>query len=143
MSARVGYVADIPIRFSDIDGFGHVNHAKYLTFCEDHRTVMFGQMATESGADLLADGFSVVRLECDYRLPLVLADGSVRVTCVVVRLGRSSVGLRYDLELDDRQVAQLRSVIVLTDEVGPRELTVDERQWLSRYLVEDDDPPPS
>ena len=34
----------VPIRFSDIDAFNHVNHTRYLSYCEDHRMEMLADL---------------------------------------------------------------------------------------------------
>ena len=52
----------IPIRFSDVDAFGHVNHTNFLTYCEDHRRRHVSPMGRECGSFLLDSGFSIVRI---------------------------------------------------------------------------------
>jgi acyl-CoA thioester hydrolase len=129
------FSAEIPIRFSDIDGFGHVNHAKYLTYCEDHRTVMFNQMGKDTGSWLNMSGFSVITVECHYRAAVYLEDGSVKVECNVAKVGTTSVGLRYELSLSARQVAvaSVLTTIVLTENGKPRAVTPIERSWLEQF----------
>jgi Predicted thioesterase len=129
------FVASVPIRYSDLDKFGHVNHARYLTYCEDHRTVMFTQMGAETGCWPLRTGFVVARIECDYRRPLALEDGTVEVAAVVDRLGRSSVGLTYEISAGGQPAATVRTTLVMTAEGAPRPLTDVEREWFGRYLA--------
>jgi acyl-CoA thioester hydrolase len=132
-----GFVASIPIRYSDLDLFGHVNHARYLTYCEDHRTVMFTQMGKETGTWLLRTGFVVARIECDYRRPLTLDDGHVAVTAVVDRLGRSSVGLTYEISTAGQSAATVRTTLVMTADGAARPLTEVEREWFGRYTADE------
>jgi acyl-CoA thioester hydrolase len=129
------FSAEIIIRFSDIDGFGHVNHAKYLTYCEDHRTVMFNQMGEDTGSRLNMSGFSVVSIECHYRAAVYLEDEVVNVQCSVEKIGTTSVGLRYELSLSTRQVvvADMLTTIVLTENGKPRPVTPAERSWLQQF----------
>jgi acyl-CoA thioester hydrolase len=130
------YDASVPVRFSDIDGFGHVNHAKYLTYCEDHRTVMFTQMGEETGSWLLVSGFSVVKLECEYRAPLELADKAVDVRCSIEKLGTTSVILAYELIGHGNVVATLKTTIVLTEGARPRPMSHAERSWFMQFQSE-------
>lgn len=123
----------IPIRFSDIDPFGHVNHTRYLTYCEDHRTHMLGAMGDECGSYLLRTGFVVAAVECVYHQHVRLDDADVMTRCTVVSLGRTSVRLRYELEVQGQCVASVASTLVLIDERGPRAITEIEREWLGRY----------
>jgi acyl-CoA thioester hydrolase len=129
------FTAEIPIRFSDIDGFDHVNHTKYLTYCEDHRTIMFTQMGEETGSWLNVSGFSVASLECQYRRPLELADRVVEVRGNVEKIGTSSVQLGYELLANGGVVANVRTTIVLTEAMRPRPVTSSEREWLMKFIA--------
>jgi acyl-CoA thioester hydrolase len=131
-----GFVVAIPIRFSDIDSFGHVNHARYLTYCEDHRTVMFSKMGADTGSWLLKTGFAIVRLECSYLRPILLDDRNVDVQCTVEALGTSSIRLCYQLETGGQCAALVRTTLVLTCATGSRALTDSERKWMSQFLIQ-------
>lgn len=136
MAAR--YVRSVPIRFSDLDTFGHVNHAKYLTYCEDHRTVMFADLSRSCGSGLFDRGFVVARIECDYQRPMQLADREVEVACGVEAMGTASLTLRYDLATNGNRAASVRTVVVFTSNDRSRPLTESERSWLARYLLPGD-----
>jgi acyl-CoA thioester hydrolase len=127
------YVALIPIRFSDCDSFGHVNHASYLTYCEDHRTEMFTVMGEECGSWLLKSGFVVVSVSCNYLRFLTLSDRKVEVACSVQNLGESSLRLHYVISSAGNVVADISSTLVLTDGADPRPKTESERSWLSQF----------
>ena len=129
-----GYPAQIPVRFSDLDVFGHVNHTRYLTYCEDHRTVMFAHLGRDTGSWLLATGFAVAQVECCYLWPVGLDDQAVDVTCAVEALGRSSIRLFYELHAQNRLVAWVRTTLVLTSAGNARPMTDSERNWMSQYV---------
>jgi len=130
-----GFIVPVPIRFSDIDCFGHVNHARYLTYCEDHRTVMFAKMGSDTGSWLLKTGFAIVWLECHFIRPILLDDRNVVVRCEVEALGTSSVRLCYQLETPGGCAARVRETLVLTA-AGPRALTDSERKWMSQFIIQ-------
>ena len=127
------FTAEIPIGFSDVDMFGHVNHVRYLTYCEHHRTIMFDRMAAECGTSPLESGFVVRHLECDYRDSVGFRDRRVTVACSVEHFGRTSVRLYYSVSVGNRIAAVLRTTIVLVGSDGPRAITDSERSWLSTY----------
>jgi acyl-CoA thioesterase FadM len=79
-----GFVVRIPIRFSDIEAFGHVNHSTYLAYNEDHRTVMLAKMCADTGSWLLKTGFAIAWPECSFVRPILLDDRSV-VWCTETR----------------------------------------------------------
>jgi len=70
------YLVDVPVRWSDMDAYGHVNNVQYLRFFEDARIEAFGaHQAYDDGGTLLthvdaADPDDVVigmRVRVDFR----------------------------------------------------------------------------
>ena len=102
----------LPLRFRDVDAFGHVYHAEYLTLLDEARTQWFREAAAldEPGA------YVVARIEIDYVSSLVLDDAEVVATFAVERVGTSSVTLAETLSAPDGRVAaRVRSVTVRHD----------------------------
>lgn len=102
----------LPLRFRDVDAFGHVYHAEYLTLLDEARTRWFREAVAldEPGA------YVVARIEIDYVSSLVLHDAEVVATFAVERVGRSSVTLAETLSAPDGRVAaRVRSVTVRHD----------------------------
>jgi acyl-CoA thioester hydrolase len=62
------YVVPWQVIFRDIDTFGHVNNAVYLTYFELARTALWLEMT--GGASSRDVGFIVVRAEVDFRQQL-------------------------------------------------------------------------
>jgi acyl-CoA thioester hydrolase len=85
----VGTVFERPvsIRWRDVDGLGHVNHALFLTYLEEGRDAFFSQML----GDL---GYVMVRLEIDFRAEIRLEPRLVTVQITPERLGTSSLTTR-------------------------------------------------
>ncbi|WBB89889.1 thioesterase family protein [Verrucosispora sp. WMMC514] len=129
------FVVTVPIRFSDLDVFGHVNHVRYLTYCEDHRTTMLRCLEQDTGVRWTEDGFVIARVECDYLLPAALSDDTLDVGLTVDHVGRTSVRATYRLRRsrDGAEAAVSRQVLVLVDGGRPRPVTDVEREWLLRY----------
>ena len=102
----------LPLRFRDVDAFGHVYHAEYLTLLDEARTQWFREAAAldEPGA------YVVARIEIDYVSSLVLDDAEVVATFAVEQVGTSSVTLAETLSAPDGRVAaRIRSVTVRHD----------------------------
>jgi acyl-CoA thioester hydrolase len=58
------YVVPMQVMFRDLDAFGHVNNAVFLTYFEWARTVMWLEMTGRS--DVRGVTFIVARAECDF-----------------------------------------------------------------------------
>lgn len=118
----------LELRFRDVDAFGHVYHAEYLTLLDSLRARWLGEVGVER-----SEQYVVARVEVDYVSPLVLDDGSVRATFEVEKVGATSITLRETLlARDGREVARTRVVVVLrdADTGGSRRVTDDERAAL-------------
>lgn len=126
----------LPLRFRDVDAFGHVYHAEYLTLLDEARTRWFRDAL---GMDNPSD-YVLARVEIDYVSSVVLADREVSATFTVERVGRTSLTLVEEMRArDGRAVARSRVVTVMRD-VGTgasRPLTTTERQRAAALLVED------
>jgi acyl-CoA thioester hydrolase len=120
----------LPLRFRDVDAFGHVYHAEYLTLLDEARTRWFREASfDEPGA------YVVARVEIDYLSSLVLDDAEAVATFAVERVGTSSVTLAETLSAPDGRVAaRVRSVTVRRDLAAGRSrpLTDAERDRLER-----------
>src|ERR1700742_2409032 len=93
---RLGvYVAEVRPRWSDMDVFGHVNHANTVTLLEEARVeLLFGGGARPGGARM-AGVMVVARLVVDYHSPLVVDGSNVRIEIAVRELRAASFTLDY------------------------------------------------
>jgi acyl-CoA thioester hydrolase len=125
----------IPLRFRDVDSFGHVYHAEFLTLLDEARTRWFGQaLRLDNPSE-----YVLARVEIDYVSSIVLADGSVGATFEIERVGTSSLTLREAMRTrDGRVVSQGRAVTVLRDVAtgASRPLTDDERSRATLLMAE-------
>ncbi len=107
-------VSEVPVRFSDTDGLGHVNNANYLSFLEvsriDYLRKVVGRVKIEEF------GVIIARIEIDFKSP-VLHHEVLRVGCRVSEIGGASIKMDYRIESksDDRLVAEAKSVMVTFD----------------------------
>ncbi|HXV34770.1 MAG TPA: thioesterase family protein [Gaiellaceae bacterium] len=119
---------EIEIRWRDLDPYGHVNHAVFLTYLEEVRDEWLGLAV---GEDAL--GYVVARVEIDYRRELTQRDDRVTARIRLDSLGTSSVRTVEELALAGGSVAaEAKAVLVACDEEHrPRPLTEPERAALS------------
>ena len=107
-------VSEVPVRFSDTDGLGHVNNANYLSFLEvsriDYLRSVLGFVKIEEF------GVIIARIEIDYKSP-VLHNEKLLVGCRVSEIGGASIKMEYRLEdkATGRLVAEAKSVMVSFD----------------------------
>ena len=100
----------VRIRWRDMDNYGHVNNAVYLTYLEECRDAWAREVLG------LEFDFVIVRIAIDYRRELSLADGEVVVRCWGTGYGRSSIRTREEIRTAVGELAaESESVIVAHD----------------------------
>jgi len=119
------------IRWRDLDGYAHVNHAVYVTYLEEVRDEWLAATLAPGG-----DGWDhfLVHLEIDYRRQLTHGDDEVVARIEAVSLGTSSITTREEIRTaDDEIVADASAVVVAVDPSSgtSRPLTDDERARLA------------
>jgi acyl-CoA thioester hydrolase len=91
------HVSHVPLRWADMDAFGHVNNVVYLRYLQEARVDMLFVHAPEQGAEQLARGVVVRRHEIGYRAPLHFRPAPVRVETWVTEVRAASFGLGYEV----------------------------------------------
>jgi acyl-CoA thioester hydrolase len=127
----------IEIRWRDMDAFGHVNNAVYLTYLEEVRDEWLAAVMGET--DLVWD-FVLARVAIDFRRELRQQDEAVVVRCRLDRIGNSSVRTREEiLTLAGVLAAEAEAVLVAREmgEGRSRPLTPAERSAFERELAAD------
>jgi acyl-CoA thioester hydrolase len=129
-----------PMRWSDMDAYGHVNNVVYLTYLEEARVDMLFTIGAELGAKALSEGVLVARHEIDYRRPLVYHPRGVDIDLWTDAIKGASFEIRYEVRDDETVFARAASVLVPFDLTAqrPRRVSPEERAFLERYL-----PPPA
>ena len=138
------FVYRCALRWSDLDAYGHVNNARFLTLYEEARVALMFALGRERGLRF-AEGVVIRRHEVDYLRPVdypltPAADGSgptVRVEMWVEEIRPSRFTIGYELFDGDALASQARSVLVPFDlrQQRPRRLTAEERAFLEPYAA--------
>ena len=127
------YRVDVPLRWSDMDAYGHVNNVQFLRLLEDARVIGFQEWF---GQDLLTEGVLVARHEIEYLAPLDFRHAPISVDMWASKISGSSFILAYEVR-DPADVgtilyARAETTLVTYDFVSasPRRLRLDERDVL-------------
>ena len=114
------------IRWDDIDAFGHVNNAKYLTYIQEARFLW------SSIIEMV-----VARAEVDYMEPIYEGGRFYDVNLWVESIGNSSFTMAYEVVGDNGVVhAKVKTVqvVISMETKKSRPLKDSERDFLNSYL---------
>ena len=98
LTGRFMHRVDITVRFADTDAMGHVNNAKYLTYCEIARIQYWTDVTGEPIAlgTERAESLILAEARITYRAPAFHGE-IVTVETRASRIGRSSFTLEHRL----------------------------------------------
>lgn len=130
-----------PLRWSDMDAFGHVNNVVFLRYLEEARIDFMFTQAAAAGAGEFAGGSVVARHEIDYKRPLVHRPEPVTIETWVTKIGGASLTVSYEIKdtaEDGTETVYVRAstVVVPYDlaEGRPRRISPVEREFLGRFV---------
>ena len=124
----------VRIRWRDVDAYGHVNNAVYLTYLEEARDAWAKEVLGP------AFDFVIVRIAIDYRSELSLEDQEVTVRCWGAGVGASSIRTNEQIVKPNGTVAsESESVIVChdPDARSAKQLGEDQRELLRAAIAAD------
>ncbi|MFY1636817.1 acyl-CoA thioesterase [Solwaraspora sp. WMMB335] len=137
------YTFHAVLRWSDLDAYGHLNNARFLTLYEEARVALMFSGGRAWGVDSFADGVLIRRHEIDYLRPVDYRLGretaeqapSVRIELWIEQIQASRFTVAYEMFDGDVLVSRARSVLVPFDlgQGRPRRLTEAERAFLLPY----------
>lgn len=130
------FVYDCPVRWSDMDAYGHINNVRFLTYYEEARVALMFIGARDAGVTSLEAGIVIFRHEVDYLRPVDYGV-PVRIEMWIEELRPSRFTVAYELYADDVLASRARSVCVPFDlaHQRPRRLADAEREYLSPWLA--------
>ncbi|MEU7422896.1 acyl-CoA thioesterase [Streptomyces sp. NPDC048362] len=119
-----------PLRWSDMDAYGHVNNAIFLRYLEEARIDFLSLRSKES-----KQGSVVARHEIDYKRQLVHRPAPVDIELWVKEIKAASFTVSYEVKDDDQVYVRASTVIVPFDFEAqrPRRITAEEREFLGGY----------
>ncbi|HKD98790.1 MAG TPA: thioesterase family protein [Micromonosporaceae bacterium] len=130
------YSYHCPVRWSDLDAYGHVNNARVLTLYEEARVAMMFVDAREAGLTSFEEGIVIHRHEIDYLRPIDYGR-DVRIEMWIEELRPSRFTVAYELYAADALASRAKSVCVPFDLAAgrPRRLSEAERAFLTPWVA--------
>lgn len=92
-----GYHIDIPLRWNDMDAFGHVNNVSWARLLEQARVETLLDWFGAHGEEILAGQVLLVHQELEYLRTLEYRRAPVRVDVWVASIARTAYTLAYVL----------------------------------------------
>ncbi|MFD3516785.1 acyl-CoA thioesterase [Streptomyces sp. NPDC058657] len=129
------HIYSCPLRWSDMDAFGHVNNVVFLRYLEEARIDFMFRLAPGEGSTSFTGGSVVARHEIDYVRPLVHRHEPVTIESWVTKIGAASLTIAYEIK-DPEQVYVRASTVVVPFNLAegrPRRISAEERSFLEEY----------
>jgi acyl-CoA thioester hydrolase len=124
------------VRWNDLDAFGHINNANYLTFIQEVRADFTWYSRIAKGLKPMFSDMVVASAEIDYLEPITEGGFEIDIAVWVSKIGNSSFVLEYELTSKAGVHAKARTVQVAVDMETKRSRAIneEERTLLTQYL---------
>ena len=134
----VRHTVQVPMRWSDMDAYGHVNNVVFLGYFEMARVDLFFDRASLEERTGLRRGTVVAAHEVQYKRPVVYSRDPLDVQIWVSGVRAAAFTCHYEL-FHNGERAVTGSTLLVPFDFGidrPRRLTPDEKAFLARYTDE-------
>jgi acyl-CoA thioester hydrolase len=134
-----GYLVKVPVRWSDMDVFQHINHARMVTLIEEARIpwLFYDERPTAP----LRDGCVVVDLHVKYQAQLRHDQGPIEVLMYLEKLRSVDFIVGYEVRAagadPDSKPAVVASTQLASFDIStqrPRRMTDAEKDYLREFL---------
>ena len=124
------------VRWNDLDAFGHVNNANYLTYVQESRADFTWWSRKRAGETPLLMDMVVARAEVDFLEPIYEGGFDLDVEIWVTKIGNATFDLAYQMSSNGNIHANAKTVQVAVsmETKKSRPLNDIEREYLGRYL---------
>ena len=128
MRGDARHVEPVTVRWGDMDSMGHVNNAKYFTYCESARMSYFAAVRMNELREGERHGPALAAAHLNFRAQ-VRYPSDLEVETRVSEIGRSSFRMEYEIfyKGTDERVADGHGVIVWVDYGSGRSIPLPER----------------
>ncbi|MEU8650214.1 thioesterase family protein [Streptomyces sp. NPDC048737] len=123
-----------PLRWADMDAYGHVNNVVFLRYLEEARIDFLFRPEKD-----FQQGSVVARHEIDYKRQLVHRHRPVDIELWITQIRAASFTIAYEVKDGDQVYVSASTVIVPFDFATqrPRRITAEEREFLEEYRDDD------
>ncbi|MEO9327670.1 acyl-CoA thioesterase [Gordonia aurantiaca] len=137
-----GYVVEVPVRWSDMDVYQHINHARMVTLLEEARIPWLFVDGRPTAP--LREGCLVADLHVKYQAQLRHSEGPLRVTMYVQRLRAVDFTVGYEVRpagvaQSSRPAVVASTQLVAFDVENQRiaRLTPEQKEYLAGFRRDD------
>ncbi|MET7849148.1 thioesterase family protein [Streptomyces avermitilis] len=119
-----------PLRWADMDAYGHVNNAVFLRYLEEARIDFLSPPGKQ-----FKQGSVVARHEIDYKRQLVHRREPVDIELWITEIRAASFTITYEVKDVEQLYVRAATVVVPFDFEAqrPRRITAEEREFLEEY----------
>ncbi|MEU6573911.1 thioesterase family protein [Streptomyces sp. NPDC046805] len=119
-----------PLRWADMDAYGHVNNVVFLRYLEEARIDFLFRPDKD-----FQQGSVVARHEIDYKRQLVHRHHPVDIELWITEIRAASFTITYEVKDDEVVYVRASTVVVPFDFEAqrPRRITAEEREFLQEY----------
>ena len=130
------YLSKQFVRWDDLDAFGHVNNAKYLTYAQEARFLWATEEFSAAMRESSLIEMVVARAEADYIEPIYDGGRFVDVEITIEKIGTSSFDMLFTIADQGKVFAKVKTVQVAVslETKKSRPLSDKEREFLTKYL---------
>jgi acyl-CoA thioester hydrolase len=135
----VRHTVAVPMRWSDMDAYQHINNTAFLGYFEMARVSLFFEHPTHDEKTGMRRGLVVVSHEIRYRLSVAYDAEPLEVQVWVSDVRAASFRCHYEL-FDHGRLAVTGSTLLAPFDFAlnrPRRLTPGEKEFLARWTDED------
>jgi acyl-CoA thioester hydrolase len=138
MNSMDGFHATITVRWSDMDAFAHINHARMVTLLEEAR-IEWLFSAGEANESLIKSAL-IVNVNISYKKPLRHADSPLDVTLWFEKVRNVDFTIGYEVRAAGAAAGSPPAVVATTRmamvDVGSerlRRISADEKAYLATW----------
>jgi acyl-CoA thioester hydrolase len=138
--ALVRHTVRVPMRWSDMDAYQHINNVAFLGYFEMARVNLFFEHPTHDESTGMRRGLVVHSHEITYKRSVVYDEDPLEVQIWVSTVRAASFTCHYEL-FDHGRLAVTGSTVLVPFDFAlerPRRLTPEEKAFLARYTDDRD-----
>jgi len=135
---QIGYTARVSVRWSDMDAFAHINHARMVTLLEEARIDWL--LSEENANESLIKSALIANVNIAYKKPLRHSDSPLNITLWFDRVRSVDFTIGYEVRAADAPTDSAPEVVATTQmamvDVGSetlRRITAEEKAYLARW----------
>ncbi|TKJ18718.1 thioesterase family protein [Blastococcus sp. CCUG 61487] len=132
------HTAAVPMRWSDMDAYQHINNVAFLGYFEMARISLFRERPEHDHRTGRRHGLIVASHEIAYKRQVVYSSTPLQVDVWITDVRAATFVCRYEL-FDHGKLAVTGSTMIVPfdfDLGRPRRLTPEEKEFLARYADE-------